>query len=85
MYCETYNVQLVMKDKPIKSGLLSICSVIYSTQEFSTFKNKNDYQCNNLYHGKKSCKDLFLRAMIICQLMNPSPTPKYCGTSQSKV
>ena len=23
--------------------------------------------------------------MIICQLMNPSPTPKYCDTSQSKV
>ena len=39
MYCQSYNVQLVMKDKPIKSGLLSICLVIYSTQELS-MKNK---------------------------------------------
>ena len=29
-----------MKDKPIKSGMLSICSVICSTQEFSTSKIK---------------------------------------------
>jgi hypothetical protein len=29
-----------MKDKPIKSGLLSICSVIYSTQELNTLKIK---------------------------------------------
>jgi hypothetical protein len=40
MYCQTYNVQLAMKDKPIKSGLLSICLVIYSTHEFSTSKTK---------------------------------------------
>jgi Na+-transporting NADH:ubiquinone oxidoreductase subunit NqrD len=40
MYFQTYNVHLVMKNKPIKSGVLSICSVIYSTREFSTSKIK---------------------------------------------
>jgi hypothetical protein len=40
MYCQSNNAQLVMKDKPIKSGMLSICSVIYSTKEFSTSKIK---------------------------------------------
>jgi hypothetical protein len=39
MYFQTYNMQLVMNDKPIKSGLLSMCLVIYSTQEFKHFKN----------------------------------------------
>jgi hypothetical protein len=39
MYFQAYNMQLVMKDKPIKSGMLSICSVIYSTQELN-IKNK---------------------------------------------
>jgi hypothetical protein len=39
MYFQTCNMQLVMKDKLIKSGLLSICSVIYSTQEL-IIKNK---------------------------------------------
>jgi Na+-transporting NADH:ubiquinone oxidoreductase subunit NqrD len=40
MYIQTYNMKLIMKDKPIKSGMLSICSVIYSTQEFDTSKIK---------------------------------------------
>jgi hypothetical protein len=54
MYCQSYNVKLVMKNKLIKSGLLSIYLVIYNTQEFNTFKNKNDDQCNNLYHGNNN-------------------------------
>jgi len=40
MYSQSYNAHIVIKDKSIKSGLLSIFSIIYSTQEFNTLKIK---------------------------------------------